>query len=93
MRKLLELQVSKHQQAAVEEASKVSPEVSLQKASAAVRDAGVKHDQAVAALIKAESVLVRAKEREQEAALTLARAEQAKRIAVKVLAKQDGLLD
>eukprot|EP00959_Pyramimonas_sp_CCMP1952_P100549 2103568-Pyramimonas_sp.AAC.1 len=59
----------------------VTPDGVRRRASAAWRDASMKHDQAVNAAVKANENPGRAEQREREAALTLARAEESRRLA------------
>ncbi|CAK0819538.1 unnamed protein product [Prorocentrum cordatum] len=70
----------------------ITPEESLRRATAAVRDAATKHDQAVSALLRAREVLEKATEREATAALTLAKAEKSKLQAVRALAELNGVV-
>ncbi|CAK0897576.1 unnamed protein product [Prorocentrum cordatum] len=70
----------------------VAPEESLRRATAAVRDAATKHDQAVSALLRAREVLDKATEREASAALVLAKAEKSKLQAVRALAEMNGVI-
>eukprot|EP00959_Pyramimonas_sp_CCMP1952_P417462 8746303-Pyramimonas_sp.AAC.1 len=70
----------------------VTPEESIRRATAAVRDAATKHDQAISALLRAREVLDRATEREASAALVLAKAEKSKLQAVRALAELNGVI-
>ena len=70
----------------------VSLEVSLRRATGLVKNARLKHGQASAALLKARGVLDKAQKRVEEAALTLASAEQSRRMAVNAVAERDGLV-
>ncbi|CAK0803513.1 unnamed protein product [Prorocentrum cordatum] len=68
-----------------------SPEEALRLASGAWRDGALRRDQAVHAVVKAQENLAKAQQREREAALTLARAEQARTLAAQGLASDMGI--
>ncbi|CAK0905367.1 unnamed protein product, partial [Prorocentrum cordatum] len=68
-----------------------SPEEALRLAAGAWRDATLRHDQAVNAVVKAQENLTKAQQRERAAALDLAKAEQAWQIAAHGLASDMGI--
>ncbi|CAK0912204.1 unnamed protein product, partial [Prorocentrum cordatum] len=68
-----------------------SKEEVLRHASGVWRDASLKHDQAINAVVKAQDNLDKAQQREREMALALARAEAARRLAAQGMAMEMGL--
>ncbi|CAK0871306.1 unnamed protein product [Prorocentrum cordatum] len=87
LRSALQAQIDKLKQAqGTSQSSDTSPDEAVKRASGAVRDATLKHDQAIQSLIKARNNLSRAEAREKETSLALARAERQKLTASKALA-------
>ncbi|CAK0808374.1 unnamed protein product, partial [Prorocentrum cordatum] len=66
-------------------------EEALRNASGVWRDASLKHKQAVNAAVEAQDNLANAQQRERETALTLAKAEAARRLSAQGMAKELGI--